>query len=90
MTSKNGVGTELSKLIPKWAVKSGAQCNCRNVAAKMDRYGIKWCEDNRNQIITHLMEQDEHLIPAFKLVPEAMKKIAAERLLNKAIKNARG
>ena len=30
------------------------------------------------------------LVPALKAVPTGMKKVVAERLLNKAIKNARG
>jgi hypothetical protein len=86
----SGVGTELSKLIPDWAVKMNTGCGCKNVAKKWDQYGIDWCERNRTKLVAHLMSQSEHLIPAFKLVPDAMKKVAAERLLNKAIKNARG
>ena len=82
-------GTELSKLIPDWAVKNKSSCGCSDMATKMDRYGINWCEDNKNTIVAHLMSQSEHLIPAFKLVPNKMKKLVAEQLLNKAIENAR-
>lgn len=88
MTS-SGVGHQLGLLIPKWVVQSNSQCKCSDMAAKMDQYGIKWCEDNRNTIVAHLMSQSEHLIPAFKLVPNKMKKLVAEQLLNKAIENAR-
>jgi hypothetical protein len=88
MTS-SGVGHQLGLLIPKWVVQSSSQCKCSDMAAKMDQYGIKWCEDNRNTIVAHLMSQSEHLIPAFKLVPNKMKKLVAEQLLNKAIENAR-
>ena len=83
------VGTELSKLIPDWAVKNKSSCGCSDMATKMDRYGINWCEDNKNTIVAHLMSQSEHLIPAFRLVPKTMKKLVAEQLLNKAIENAR-
>ena len=88
MTS-SGVGNQLGLLIPKWVVQSNSQCKCSDMAAKMDRYGIVWCEDNKDTIVAHLMSQSEHLIPVFKLVPAAMKKIAAEQLVNKAIENAR-
>lgn len=83
------VGTELSKLIPDWAVKNKSSCGCSDMAARMDKYGINWCEDNKNTIVAHLMSQSEHLIPPFKFVPAAMKKIIAEQLVNKAIENAR-
>ena len=86
---KQSVGTELSKLIPDWAVKNKSDCGCSDMAARMDMYGIRWCKDNKDTIVAHLMSQSEHLIPAFKLVPAAMKKIVAEQLVNKAIENAR-
>jgi hypothetical protein len=88
MTS-SGVGHELGLLIPKWVVQSNSQCKCSDMATKMDRYGIVWCEDNKNTIVAHLMSQSEHLIPAFKLVPKTMKKLVAEQLVSKAIENAR-
>jgi len=86
---KEKVGSQLESLIPDWAVKNKSGCGCSDMAAKMDRYGIVWCEDNKNTIVAHLMSQSEHLIPAFKLVPKTMKKIVAEQLVNKAIENAR-
>ncbi len=85
----SGVGTELSKLIPKWATQFNGECKCKDVADKMDRRGIDWCEINKDQIVAHLLSQSDHLIPAFKLVPEAIKKVVAERLLRKAITNAK-
>lgn len=79
----------MSKLIPAWAVQQGKVCQCQSMAKKLDDNGIEWCEENKNTIVAHLMSQSEHLIPAFKLVPAAMKKIVAEQLVNKAIENAR-
>ncbi len=86
---RGGVGTELSKLIPDWAVQFKDGCGCKDVAKKMDDRGVDLCELNRGQIVAHLLSQSDRLIPAFKLVPDALKKVAAERMLNKAIKNAK-
>jgi len=86
---KEKVGSQLEMLIPDWAVKNKSGCGCSDMATKMDRYGINWCEDNKNTIVAHLMSQSEHLIPAFKLVPKTMKKLVAEQLVSKAIENAR-
>ena len=84
------VGTELSKLIPDWAVQFKGGCGCKDMALKMDRWGIEGCHQRRRQIVAHLISQSDHLIPAFRLVPDTAKKIIASRLLNKAIRNARG
>jgi len=84
-----GVGTELSKLIPEWATQFKGGCGCKDMAKKMDDRGVNWCEANSLSIVAHLLSQSEHLIPAFKLVPVPVKKIVAERLLRKAITNAK-
>ena len=84
-----GVGTELSKLIPEWATQFKGKCGCKDMAKKMDDRGVNWCEINSLSIVAHLLSQSEHLIPAFKLVPTPVKKIVAERLLRKAITNAK-
>jgi len=86
----SGVGTELGKLIPSWAVSVADGCGCKDFAEKMDRWGILGCQRRRNQIIAHLLEQSALLIPAFRLTPIGLRKVVAERLLNKAIAAARG
>jgi hypothetical protein len=83
------VGTELSKLIPEWAVSNSSKCRCKDFARKMDRWGADGCFARREQIVFHLMKQGEHLIPAFKLVPDVVRKAIAVRLLKKAIANAK-
>jgi hypothetical protein len=82
------VGTELAKLIPEWAVQSGKQCKCKDMQAKMDKWGPEGCYDRRNVIVAHLMAQSEVLIPAFKLIPASVRKITAAKLLKKAITNS--
>ncbi len=88
MTS-SGVGHELGLLIPKWVAQSSSKCKCSDMATKMDRYGVNWCEDNKDTIVAHLMSQSDHLIPIFKIVPPKMKKRVAMRLVDKAIENAK-
>ncbi len=83
------VGTELSKLIPEWAVSNSKNCKCKDFAAKMDRWGVEGCIARKDQIIAHLIAQDDHLIPVLKMIPESVKRVAACRILGKAIRNAR-
>lgn len=82
------VGTELSKLIPEWAVSNSKKCKCKDFAAKMDRWGVEGCIARKDQIIAHLIAQDDHLIPVLKMIPESVKRVAACRILGKAIRNA--
>lgn len=84
------VGTELAKLIPDWAIQFKDGCGCKDMQIKMDRWGIAGCEAHRYEIVTHLLSQSDMLVPVLRAVPIGMRKVAAERLLNKAIKNARG
>ena len=92
-TKPEPVGTELSKIIPRWAVNNKKGCSCKDWAKKMDKWGIEGCEARRGPIVQHLVNQSDKLIPAFRaasgLLPVALKRKAAEKLLNLAIKNAR-
>lgn len=85
-----GVGTELSKLIPEWATQFKSGCRCKDMQKKMDKWGVRGCDVRRGQIVAHLMSQSDHLIPAFKFVPASVKKAIADRMLNRAIRNAKG
>ena len=84
---KEKVGTELAALIPAWATQFNGKCPCRDFSKKMDSWGADGCEKRRDQIIAHLLSQQEHLIPALKLVPESLKRVIAGRLLTTAIRN---
>ena len=83
------VGTELAKQIPEWAVQFKGGCGCKDMQKKMDKWGPDGCYARRNQIVAHLLSQSDLLIPAFKMVPLTVKKIVAQRMLNKAIRAAR-
>ena len=85
----SGVGTELSKMIPDWAVEDKKGCSCKSMAAKWDKYGIAWCERNANLIVGHLLGESGRLIPFLRAVPEPIKRAATLRMLGKAIRNAK-
>jgi hypothetical protein len=87
--TRDGVGTELAKQIPEWAVQFKGKCNCKDMQVKMDKWGPDGCYERRNMIVAHLVGQSEHLIPAFQLVPDSIKRVIAGRMLNKAIRAAR-
>ncbi len=87
------VGTELSKLIPGWAVQFKDGCGCSDMQKKMDKWGVEGCERRRKLIVSHLTQQSDKLIPAFRaasgLLPASIKMKVASILLDKAIKNAK-
>ena len=86
---KLGVGDELAKLIPDWAVQFKGKCKCKDMQEKMNLWGPDGCEEHRDFIVTHLLAQEEHLVPILKAVPTAFKKVGATRMVNLAIRNAR-
>ena len=90
MSDIDGVGTQLSKMIPDWAVQFKGKCKCKDMQTKMDRWGPEGCERRMNGIVAHLLSQSDHLIPALKMVPATAKKMVAERMVRVAIKRARG
>jgi hypothetical protein len=85
MKTGSGVGTELAKLIPDWALQFKGSCGCRDMQAQMDKRGTKWCRMNEGKIVQHLLEQEEHLVPFLRLVPAFAKKVTAQHMLRTAI-----
>lgn len=85
-----GVGTELGRLIPDWAVKQKKGCGCSDMAKKMDKWGPDTCEKNINKIVTHLLSQSKRLIPALAKTPKPLQRAAALRMIKIAIHRSRG
>lgn len=83
-------GSALASLIPDWGVIDTKGCKCKSYAAKMDRGGVHWCNANREGIINHLVRQKKYLIAPLRLVPDAVAKVGATKLLDKAIRLAEG
>ena len=87
--SKCGVGCEMSKMIPDWAVQFKGRCGCKDMERKMDHWGPDGCERRSSIIVAHLLAQSDHLVPMLASMPEFMRKAVAERMLRKSISNAR-
>ena len=81
-----GVGTELKKLIPQF-LDSGS-CSCRAYALKMNRWGIKGCEERFESIVDYLAGKAK----AKKLlswVPDSATRTVVSRFVQKAIAKAK-
>jgi hypothetical protein len=87
---KGRPGMALSSLIPDWATKDTEGCGCKSWIKKMDRGGVHWCNANREALINHLVRQKKYLVGPLRLVPDAVAKVGATKLLDKAIRMAGG
>lgn len=83
------IGDHLAALIPDWAVKDKAGCDCKSWVRKMNQWGEFGVKMNREAIITRLVKQRHRLIPLLRAVPEPLVRIAAGKLLDQAIANAK-
>jgi len=84
---KHGPGSELHNLIPAFLSSQG--CGCKNFAAKMNMWGPDGCEKNKKDIVDHLVKQSKKRA-MFSWMPESATKKVAEKLVDTAIKRARG
>ena len=85
----NKPGSALESLIPDWVVQFKKGCGCKDYRKKMDGWGTEGCIARENQIIGHLLKQNDKLIPMFRGIPMSLKKMAAKKLLAKAIELSR-
>ncbi len=78
-------------MIPEWAVQfNAAGCqSCKNKSIHMDKWGPDGCEQRREGIVAHLLEQGDELVKPLALLPESVKKAVAGRLLTIAIARAK-
>ena len=83
-------GSALASLIPEWAVSFKGKCSCKDWEKKMNGWGPDLCDgEKREQIVNHLMSQDENLVAPLRAIPVFAKRIAANRMLDRAIKMSR-
>ena len=85
----NKPGLALESLIPAWAIANSKGCGCANYARRMDRKGTAECEANREKIVARLMSQQSRLAWPLRLMPEAIAREAARRLVDTAIEMSR-
>lgn len=82
-----GAGTELKALLGGWPLrfKPSKDCKCKDRAARMDRLGIEWCEQNIETISGWLREEaNKRHIPYSELMGKALIKKAIRRARKKA------
>lgn len=87
MKSLGGPGTELKALLGGWPLrfKPSKDCKCKDRAARMDRLGIEWCEQNIETISGWLREEaNKRHIPYSELMGKALIKKAIRRARKKA------
>ena len=99
------VGTALAiRISGLLGIKAGSGCNCKDLAAKMDAWGIAGCERHRAEIVAALVANRDILVAALStlggighkvaaigaaLAPEWMLREGAEWLLTMAIEDVR-
>ena len=80
-----GVGTELSKLIPKSLEHKG--CGCKDYAKKMNRWGVEGCKQRFDQIVERLVQKGNEN-PLMGWIPSTAARIVSRKLLTRAIRSA--
>tara|TARA_R110000851_G_scaffold96452_13_gene209348 strand:- start:621 stop:1073 length:453 start_codon:yes stop_codon:yes gene_type:complete len=85
-------GTQLKKLIEKSLPQSlldkvpKATCGCGNLERKMNSWGIEKCKQQSEYIISHLVSQSEKMGKVTTAIPLVLRRKAAEKMLNLAIR----
>jgi hypothetical protein len=54
-----GPGTELKKLLADLGVTMSADCGCKAMAVRMNRWGVAGCRDNHSVVVAHLRQAAE-------------------------------
>lgn len=86
---RNRPGTALARIIPKWAASQKKGCGCKDYQKKMDLWGTEGCEVQFDNIVSHLLKQEKHLISPLRVLPDALKKRFAQVLVARAIARSR-
>ena len=86
---RNRPGAALARIIPKWAASQKKGCGCKDYQKKMDLWGTEGCEVQFDNIVSHLLKQEKHLISPLRVLPDALKKKFAQVLVARAIARSR-
>jgi len=86
------VGSHLHDIIEeRYKAKPNHSCTCEDLILQMDRRGVAWCDEHREEIVAHLANQTDQLSPALRYVlrlpgGRRMSKWESGRMLDQAIK----
>ena len=92
LRGESTVGSQLKKLIEKSIPKAlldkvpKSSCGCQDIEKKMNKWGIERCQKESEYIISHLVSQSDKFGKAAHLMPLVVRRKAAEKMLNIAIK----
>jgi hypothetical protein len=81
-TTTTGPGTHLKNMLKAFGIKAKEKgCGCKSMEKKMNKGGPQWCRDHKAEILDHLAkEAKKRKLPFVR--------IAAEKVLNLAIRRA--
>lgn len=83
----NRPGTCLRHLAD-WMKKPG-ECDCKDWALKMDQWGSQGCRQRTGMIVAHVMSQQDHLKPWFKLPAKAgLADFGSRMMVRKAVERS--
>jgi len=81
---KDGVGTELKRLLSFVGIKASPNCKCTARAITMNAKGVQWCKDNKEEIIDWLEEEAKRRnLPFVRLAGAKMLSLAISRAESK-------
>lgn len=92
LRGESTVGSQLKKLIDKSLPQSmlkkipKSSCGCGDIEKKMNEWGIEKCQSECQYIISHLVGQSDRIGKTATIVPVVIRRKAAEKMLNIAIK----
>ena len=92
LRGESTVGSQLKKLIEKSIPKAfldkipKSSCGCQDIGKKMNKWGIEKCRKESEFIISHLVGQSNKFGKTATLMPVVVRRKAAEKMLNIAIK----
>lgn len=87
--SKEPVGTKLHEILAECGVKPPGGCKCREMAGKMDTWGIDGCQQHRTEILTHLRQAAKDASWGDWAKVAGRGYLTQDALLNEAIKRSR-
>ena len=68
----NGVGSQLEKWIPEWALIPEADCNCEAVRDEMNRLGPDGVLADLERFEEHFLAQRKYLRKSLQKIPEVV------------------
>jgi hypothetical protein len=92
LRGQSTVGSQLKKLIQKSVPQAMLDkipkptCGCEDIERKMNAWGIERCKQESEFIISHLVGQTDKMGKVATAVPLVLRRKAAEKMLNIAIK----